>query len=75
MPDTISKYLHDREEWTPADFDLYQRTGELPFNPVWIRRKAEALEDAGLEVDDDKPKEVDEMSPADHAARKYGGGR
>jgi hypothetical protein len=70
MP-TISKYLHDREEWSAADFDHYQRTGELPLDPVWVKRKAEALEDAGLAPDDDVPKSLEEMTSADHERRKY----
>lgn len=70
MSDAIPRHLTDRNDWTVADFDHYQRTGELPPNPEWIRHKAAALDESA-----GKPTSVSEMSPEDHAERKYGGGR
>lgn len=54
------------------DFADYNRTGELPINPEWVKAKAAALEDAGLESDSDEPKALEEMTSADHERRKYG---
>lgn len=69
---TTPRLLSDRDEWSVQDHIDYARTGELPVNPEWIKQKAQALEDAGLETDDDTPTAIDEMSPAQHDARKYG---
>jgi hypothetical protein len=69
---TIPRHLTDREEWTVQDHIDYARTGELPVNPEWIKAKAAALEDAGLESDDDGPKALDDQSVAEHVERKYG---
>ncbi len=72
MADTIPRHLTDRNEWSVDDHINYARTGELPPNPEWIKAKAAALEDAGLEADADQPKALEEMSPRDHELRKYG---
>jgi hypothetical protein len=69
---TTPRLLSDRDEWTVQDHIDYARTGELPVNPAWIKQKAQALEEAGLESDADTPAEIDEMSAAQHDTRKYG---
>jgi hypothetical protein len=38
---------------------------------AYRQARREALEGAGLEADDDAPKELEEMTAADLAARKY----
>lgn len=76
MTDPIPKHLTDREQWSPRDFFHFAESGELPVNPEWVERRGEALADAGLEVDQVDgvtPADLEEMSPADHAKRKYGG--
>lgn len=75
MTDPLPKHLTDREQWSPDDFFNFAKTGDLPVNPEWVERRSEALADAGLEVDQIDgvaPTDIEEMSPGDHAARKYG---
>lgn len=69
MPDPIPKHLTDRNDWTVEQTIEYARTGELPVNPEWTSRRNEALTDAGLEVDDDTPTPIEEMSVSEHAQR------
>jgi hypothetical protein len=74
MPDPIPKHLptDDREEWTVDDHIAYARTGTAPINPEWQSRRNEALEDAGLELEDDGPKSMEDASVREHEVRKYG---
>ncbi|MBN9623200.1 MAG: hypothetical protein J0H06_09630 [Actinobacteria bacterium] len=65
----IPKYLTDRNEWEVQDFINHARTGELPVNPTWTAARDEALEDAGIDLDDDGPVPVEEMSVQQHFDR------
>lgn len=68
MTDKIPKHLEDRNDWSVEDHISYAKTGELPINPEWERRRREAMEDAGVEIEVDRSeKPIDEWTVQDHA--------
>lgn len=76
MTDQIPKHVTDRDEWSPDDFFNYAKTGQLPVNPAWRKARDQALEDAGLEVDDVDgaalADDLEAMTIEQHALRKHG---
>ena len=69
----IERYESDRSNWSAADHFAHQRTGNLPERPEYLAARAEALQDAGLETEDDRaPVEVADMDPAQHLRRIQG---
>ena len=61
------------DEWTPDDHLEYRRTGEQPESDEYRAHRHKVLTDAELESDDPGPTPLEELGPADHANRKYGG--
>jgi hypothetical protein len=71
MSEEIRHFKSD-EEMTTGDWVEHARTGRRPERAEWRAARREALEDAGLEPDDDDPsQDAEEWSVEDHAARKY----
>lgn len=58
------------EELTPAEHAERQRTGELPETPEFAAYRAE---NPDLFAEDGAPRDLDELTIADHVNRKYGG--
>lgn len=70
MTDPIPKHLSDREQWSPDDFFQFAKTGEEPINPEYTKRRNEVLVEAGLEPEAMEPTPIEDMTPAQHEARK-----
>ena len=52
MPkEKIAKHL-DRSEWSVGMHIEFMSSGREPVNPEWEQARREAMEDAGLELDD-----------------------
>lgn len=70
MSDKIPKHLTDRTVWEVQDHIEYARTGEMPVNPEWRRRRDEALADADIEQDRDESEiPLEELDVAGHVRR------
>lgn len=72
MSGTPPERFKPMENWTPDEHLEYRRTGQEPESDEYRAHRHKVLTDAGLESDDPGPKELDELSPSEHAARKYG---
>jgi hypothetical protein len=72
MTDSIPKRITNRDEWEPQHFLDFARTGEEPLNPEWIERRNEVLAEAGLEPEQTGPTAIEDMTPAQHEARRRG---
>lgn len=72
MTDPIPKYITDRDEWTPQNFFDYAATGVEPINPEYTKRRNEVLVEAGLEPESTEPVAIEDMTPAEHEARRRG---
>lgn len=72
MSGKLERYKSD-EEMTVGDLVHFQRTGERPERDEYRQARREALEAAGLEVDDGggPPAELEDMNVDDHARRIY----
>lgn len=69
MPD-IPKHLDDRNDWSVEDHISYARTGDLPVNPAYKLARNKALEDAGLDPDQDIGETaVEDMTTEQHFER------
>lgn len=70
----------DREDWSVEDILVHRRTGQKPVSDEYRQARRKALEAAGLEPDDAAPtaredmtmEQLEALSPAAHAAAKYG---
>lgn len=69
MPDPIPKHLKDRDDWSVEQTIAFARTGELPLNPEYVKRRNQALEDAGLEPDQDESTPIEAMTVEQLAKR------
>lgn len=58
------------EEMTPADWDQYRRTRQMPETDEYRQARREHLRAGGFEADDDpEDKPLEEMTPEDHYQR------
>lgn len=64
--------LKTDEEMTPDDWVAYRDTGERPERPEYVEIRRQALAEKGLEDADDHSKPIEQMTPSDHARRRFG---
>jgi hypothetical protein len=60
------RYLEDKDQWSPDDFWTYAKHGTKPKNPEYEQFRREALQEAGLDPDDDgREKSLADLEAAD----------
>jgi hypothetical protein len=65
----MTERYKEQSEWSAHEWFTFNRDGTRPESDEYREAKRTALEDAGLESDDDTATPVDEMSVEQHLER------